>query len=102
MAAPNKPEPVDPVLYLLFAGMIFFTMILIGVEHFFMQDAQVFQVIAGVLTGFTGAFFGRMKPGPSHSPGGDDNSVNVTAPPAPTTPPARPARPLAPIDTLDA
>lgn len=100
MAAPTPPEKIDPVLYLLFSGMIFFTLILIGVEYFFMADGQMFQVVAGVLTGFTGAFFGRMKPGAgtgSHSPGGDDNSTNVIMPP----PPPKPARPLAPVDTSE-
>lgn len=66
MADPNRvqPEQIDRVLYLLFAGMLFFTAVLIGVEYFFKDDAQVFQVIAGILTGFTGAFFGRLKPNP--------------------------------------
>lgn len=59
---PTPREKVDPVLYLLFVGMVFFTFILIGSEHYFMSDGQMFQVIAGLLAGFSGAFFGRITP----------------------------------------
>lgn len=76
MATENKPDPVEPTLYLLFYGMIFFAGVLIGVEYFFKEDGQMFQVIAGILTGFTGAFFGRMKPGEKRG-SSVDNSVNV-------------------------
>ena len=68
---------IDPTLLLLFYGLIFFTGILIFVEHFFTSDGQVFQVISGVLTGFAGAFFGRMKPGNEH-PGEAVTSATVT------------------------
>lgn len=53
---------VDPILYLLFVGIVVFSILLITVEHYFMSDGQMFQVMAGVLTGFTGAFFGRINP----------------------------------------
>lgn len=53
---------IDPVLLLLMFGLIFFTGILIFVEHFFPSDGQVFQVVSGVLTAFSGAFFMRVKP----------------------------------------
>lgn len=53
---------VDPILYLLFVGIVTFSILLIAVEHYFMSDGQMFQVMAGVLTGFTGAFFGRINP----------------------------------------
>lgn len=61
---------IDPVLYLLFAGMVLFAGILIAVEHFFMQDGQMFQVMAGLLTGFSGAFFGRITPTKNAPPPG--------------------------------
>jgi hypothetical protein len=53
---------IDPNLLLLFAGLIFFTAVLIFVELKFQNDGQVFQVIAGLITGFAGCFFGRMDP----------------------------------------
>jgi hypothetical protein len=53
---------LDPVLRLLFIGIMLFTMITIYVNHVFPNDGQMFQVICGILTGFTGAFFGRMDP----------------------------------------
>lgn len=93
MATPRHSEKIDPVLYLIFGGMVFFTFVLIGVEHFFMQDAQVFQVVAGILTGFTGAFFARMKPPQQHSTGGDDNSVTLTQATGPKTAAPEPSPP---------
>ena len=53
---------VDKILYLLFAGIVIFSILLIFVEKFFMSDGQMFQVMAGVLTAFSGAFFGRINP----------------------------------------
>lgn len=68
----------DPILSLLFCGMIFFTGILIFVEWRFESDAQVFQVIASLLAGFSGAFFGRIKPGPEHTKQPGESTVSVT------------------------
>lgn len=47
---------------LLFVGMIFFTGMLFAAEKWFPADGQMFQVVAGLLTGFSGAFFMRVKP----------------------------------------
>jgi hypothetical protein len=56
------PEKLDPVLRLLVLCMIFFTAILFAAEVWFNNDSQLFQVVAGILTGITGAFLGRIKP----------------------------------------
>lgn len=53
---------LEPVILLLFIGMVFFTAMLFTAEHYFPMDGQMFQVIAGLLTGFSGAFFMRVKP----------------------------------------
>ena len=53
---------LEPVVMLLFAGMVFFTLMLFVAEKWFAADGQMFQVIAGLLTGFSGAFFMRVKP----------------------------------------
>lgn len=53
---------VDPVLRLLAAAAVFFSLLLIFVEWRFNSDAQVFQVFAGILTGVVGAFLGRVDP----------------------------------------
>lgn len=58
----GNSQKFDRTLLLLFVGIILFTMILFASEIWFMSDSQMFQVIAGVLTAFTGAFFGRIKP----------------------------------------
>lgn len=90
MAAQNSSqacERFDRVLFLLFFGIMFFTAVLFCSEVWFKDDSQLFQVAAGVLTGFTGAFFGRLKPQKdqqSNTGGGDDNSTNITNQ---TTPP---------------
>ena len=57
---------LDPVLILLFMGIMVFTVILLFCEYFFKTDGQIFQVISGIVTGFAGAFFGRMKPTTDH------------------------------------
>lgn len=57
-----KPEPVEPVLKLLTALMVFFTLALFACERFFSSDTQVFQVICGLLTAISGAFMMRVKP----------------------------------------
>lgn len=72
---------VEPVLKLLAATMVFFTVVLIGVEYFFKEDAQVFQVIASILTGVVGAFLGRIKPakGDSGTDGVTGASITVAS-----------------------
>lgn len=54
-------KALDPVLKMLFLGIIFFTGVLFVSERFFPMDGQIFQVVAGLLTGFSGAFFMGIK-----------------------------------------
>ena len=66
---------IEGTLMLLFGGMVWFTIVLIFVEYRFNNDAQVFQVVAGLVTGFAGAFFAMVKqridgrPQPPPAPG---------------------------------
>lgn len=53
---------LEPVLVLLFAGMIIYTLIVLGVAIFMPKDGQTFQLLTGVLGAFVGAFFGRINP----------------------------------------
>lgn len=55
-----KAEPIERLMYLLFAGILIMLGILIWIEYRFPNDGNLFQVIAGLLTAFSGAFFGRM------------------------------------------
>lgn len=57
----NWLKDVDGNTILLFVGVVWFTMVLVFVEYRFQQDAQIFQVVAGLVTGFSGAFLGLMK-----------------------------------------
>ena len=86
----NRTEPIEPIMYMLFGGMVFFTAILIGIEVWFKDDGQVFQVVAGLLTGFSGAFFGRLKTGQQKTDTalapGTSQLTSVVVPPAPVTP----------------
>lgn len=60
-------KDIGGTILLLFAGIVFFACLLVFVEWRFQQDAQVFQVISGLLTGFGGAMLGlitkdKLKP----------------------------------------
>lgn len=52
---------VEPILYLLFLGIVIFAVMLFAADFVFKDDGQVFQVIAGLLTAFSGAFFMRVN-----------------------------------------
>jgi hypothetical protein len=52
---------------------------LIYVEKAFPNDGQIFQVISGLVTGFAGAFFMRVKPQSSRpEPASPGEKVTVT------------------------
>ena len=59
-----KPQDwrIEPVLLLLFAGMLLFTLVLIYITHLFPANDKVFTVVSGLITGFAGAFFMRVNP----------------------------------------
>ncbi len=84
---------VEPVLVLLACCMVFFTAVLVGVEYFFKEDAQVFQVIASILTGVVGAFLGRIKPakGDTGAAGSDASGASITVASSVTKKEASPA-----------
>jgi uncharacterized membrane protein YjjB (DUF3815 family) len=69
--APVTPPPVsmlvklDKITLLLFWGTIGFALFLVLVDKLFPNDGQVFQVLASLTAGFSGAFFGRISPHPS-------------------------------------
>lgn len=48
---------MDRVANLLFAGMIVFALLLIGVNYLWPNDGQMFTTISNVLSGFTASFF---------------------------------------------
>lgn len=56
------PANVEPMDKLLFFGIMLFVILLIGVSKWSPNDGQTFQVLSGCLTGFVGAFLGRMQP----------------------------------------
>lgn len=54
-------ESVEPIIWVMAAFIVFFTVTLFFAEHFFGNDAQIFQVIVGQLSGFGGAFLLKVK-----------------------------------------
>ena len=61
MATPpsNDLTPVDKTLVLLIIG---FAVGLVAISKFSPNDGQTFQVLSGLLTGFSGAFLARIQP----------------------------------------
>ncbi len=73
---------MDPILKLLLAGIVFFTVVLLYTQKWFPDDGQTFQVVAGLLTSFGGAFlaFARKELGVPDEPKGGSPDVGDTAP----------------------
>lgn len=57
-----KDDKLEPVVLLLLIGIIFFTGMILVCEKWYPMDGQLFQVMASLLSGFSGAFFMRIKP----------------------------------------
>jgi len=76
---------IDPVLLLLFFGMMVFTGILIFVEWRFKDDGQIFQVISSLVAGFAGAFFAKLDPKKHGDTSTTTASVSATPPSATLT-----------------
>lgn len=76
----NNDSKVDPILWMLFAGMFMFAGVLIFIEYAFKDDGQLFQVFSGMLTAFSGAFFMRVKPKDPPQPGDNiEHPIKVVA-----------------------
>jgi hypothetical protein len=77
-------EPLERVLIMLCGMVVFFTVALFIAEKFFVSDSQLFQVLAGLLTGFGGALLMRVKPrsiggeGPDPPPGTTSQVTSTT------------------------
>lgn len=57
----KKDIDIEPILILLLGGVVFFTLLMIGTNFFFPNDGQVFTTISNLISGFSGAFFMRVK-----------------------------------------
>jgi hypothetical protein len=71
-------KDVDALDKLLFVGIFFFAGVLLVLAKWDADDGQTFQVISGLLTGFSGAFFARLKPKPDTTPGANTATVGPT------------------------
>lgn len=70
-----NPNRLEPVLLLLVVLVVFFTILAVGCAWVFPQDGQTFQLIAGLLTSFSGALLLRVKP---PRPGDHDPDIGTT------------------------
>ena len=61
MTGNSDPVKVETIDKLLLAAVLFFTLLLVAISKWSPNDGQTFQVISGLLTGFAGAFFARLK-----------------------------------------
>jgi hypothetical protein len=58
-----KPDnKIEPIVLLLCSLVIFYTICLVVVAKLMSSDGQTFQIIAGLVTGFSGALLMRVKP----------------------------------------
>lgn len=72
-------KTVDPILIVLALMIFAFTALLFSCAIFLKNDGQTFQVISSLLTGFSGAFLGRIMP-----------KKDADHPPAPVVPTPEP------------
>src|SRR5215813_7558009 len=79
----EKFRQVDALILLLVCLILLFIGALFIAEKFFIEDTQIFQVLSGLLTGFSSAVLALLKP--SVAPG---TAVHVEVPtPTPTATP---------------
>jgi hypothetical protein len=92
---PTLSEKVDPVLFLLIGGIIFFSLSLFAVDLWFKQDQALFSVLSSLVSGFAGSFFTRLRPKDAPTPASSpDATVDTTATTTVHTEPAKdPAKP---------
>ena len=76
----NQSGKLEPIVTLLFVGLFISVGLLFVCEHFYANDGQMFQVIAGIVGNFTGALFMRVKPRSSDSGELQPKTMTVSAP----------------------
>lgn len=67
---------IEPIVFLLFGGIIFFTLLLVAISKWSPNDGQTFQVVSGLLTGFAGAFMMRVKPLDAANTSNTNSNIN--------------------------
>jgi uncharacterized membrane protein YjjP (DUF1212 family) len=77
---------IDWVTVLRFVGVMLTLFALFVAEKFFPNDGQMFQVVAGLVTAFSGALFTRIKPLLSRPDDSATATAIVDTPAAPLVP----------------
>lgn len=65
-------KKLDPIIFMLGAGIVFFTVVILACVRFVPTDGQTFQLFGGALTAFIGALLGlingeKKKSGPTET-----------------------------------
>jgi len=60
----EKFRQIDALILLLVCLILLFIGALFVAEKFFIEDTQIFQVLSGLLTGFSSAVLALLKPSP--------------------------------------
>lgn len=84
--AANDGGNVEPMDRLIFVGIIFFTLLMVGESKWSPNDGQTFQAVCSCLSGFVGAFLARIKPSEKRLPPDTTittSTLTVTPPEAP-------------------
>lgn len=68
---------IEPIVILMTGLVLTFTILLIFVAKTMSSDGQTFQIIAGLVTGFSGALLMRVKPRASVVEDNGDSTVTV-------------------------
>ncbi len=58
----NSPHKLEPIIWLLFGAVVFFSLMLVAISKWSPNDGQTFQVVSSLVTGFAGALMMRVKP----------------------------------------
>lgn len=77
---------VDWVTVILFLGVMMTLAALFVAEKLFPTDGQMFQVVAGLVTAFSGALFTRIKPLLNQGSGTTSTPPGITPPTPPPVP----------------
>lgn len=69
MADDKSPsQKIEPIIYLLFGAVVFFSLMLVGISKWSPNDGQTFQCISTLVSGFAGALMMRVKPPDTRQP----------------------------------
>lgn len=73
---------LDPIIFMLGAGIVFFTVVILLCVRFVPTDGQTFQLFGGALTAFIGALLGLINGEKKRAGPTETTTVSVETPAA--------------------